>query len=234
MTSAQKVVLIIIGAAIIVISVLVGWRFYQSSENRSSNQNVNTTVKTNISTTNIPTTNFAVAGYVPGIDDDPALGPSDARVKIIAFEDFQCPYCELAKPILMKIVEEYPNDVQYVYRDFPLYTIHLQAKSAAKAANCANAQGAFWQYHEVLFANQAKFTIPNIYTQWATELGLDVDAFTTCLLNNEYEAEIQHDQDEGILAGVKSTPTYFVNGQMVQGVQSLQQWETIVNGLLEQ
>lgn len=171
--------------------------------------------------------------FKPGIGDDPYIGDPEAPVQIIAFEDFQCPFCKRAVPIMKSILKKYPDDVVYVYKDFPLETIHLQSKQAALAGNCADEQGEFWILHDLLFENQADFADTSIYSTLAEKAGLDVTEFDACLSDQRSLPAIQQDQDEGFLAEVQSTPTYFVNGVKIEGLLSEQQWIDIIESVLE-
>ncbi len=170
--------------------------------------------------------------FKPGIGDDPYIGNPGAPVQIIAFEDFQCPFCKRAAPVMKSILQKYPDEVVYVYKDFPLETIHPQSKEAALAANCADEQDEFWAYHTLLFENQEDFTESSIFSTLAQKAGLDVIAFDACLSDQRHLPAVQQDQDEGLLAGVQSTPTYFVNGVKVEGLFSEDQWVEIIDSVL--
>jgi protein-disulfide isomerase len=206
-----------------------GLLFYGQYHNLTTPENANTNTS-NINTRLSVNTSTLVT---PDADDDPYLGPVDAPVEIIAFEDFQCPYCEAEEPILKELLAKYPNDIKFVYRDFPLYTIHDYAISAAQAGECADAQGKFWAWHDQAYANQSALAAaPAVYSIWAQTAGLDLTAFETCVEQELYAGEVQKDQDEGILAGVNATPTFFVNGEKIEGTISLSDWETIVKAAL--
>lgn len=175
-----------------------------------------------------------LAMITPTIDDDPGIGTANAPVTIIAFEDFQCPYCAEAHPIIQQVLQKYPTQVLFVYRDFPLITVHPQALPAALAANCANEQGQFWQYHNSLFEQQDKLGQANIYQTIAQQLRLNLTQFNACVSTKKYQAEIEQDFDAGILAGVDSTPTWFVNGIKLKGVYSLAEWDQIIQSYIGQ
>lgn len=134
---------------------------------------------------------------------------------------------------MRQLVQKYPNDVRYVFRDFPLYTIHPQATIAAQAAECADEQNQFWAWHDLVYARQNQLAdADTVFPQWAQELGLDVNQFSTCYASAKYKAEVEKDLNSGILAGVTGTPTFFVNGNKIEGVLTLEQWEQIVDQLL--
>ncbi|MFA5994948.1 MAG: thioredoxin domain-containing protein [Patescibacteria group bacterium] len=184
--------------------------------------------KTVLSNAN-PVNNLGV--ILPTIDNDPAMGNAKAPMQIIAFEDFQCPYCEQAYAIERQLVQKYPNDILFVYRDFPLTTLHAQAWPAALAANCANEQNKFWAYHDLMFAEQKNITQANIFQTWADKLKLNGTQFASCLSSQKYQEEVQQDFDAGVLAGVDRTPTYFVNGVKLTGVYTLEEWEEALQTL---
>lgn len=177
-----------------------------------------------IAKTNNPNSNFVI----PTAADDPALGNPNAPVQIIAFEDFQCPYCKEEEPILKQILSQYPNDIYFVYRHFPVYTKHPQGMAAAQAADCAREQGQFWKYHDLLYANQDQFAQAGIFVKLARQLNLNVTQFSSCVSTEKYKDHVQQDFDQGYLAGVNQTPTFFVNGQIIAGEQSLEVWQQII------
>jgi protein-disulfide isomerase len=160
--------------------------------------------------------------------DDPNLGNPQARIQIVEFSDFQCPYCAESHTIMRELLDKYPNDFYYIYRDFPLDDIHPQARLAAQAATCAHQQQKFWSFHDLLFQNQTKLELGNLLN-YAQQVGLDTNKFTECLESGSYQAEVKKDQSDGLAAGVSATPTFFVNGEKVEGVVPLDSWEKILN-----
>lgn len=155
-------------------------------------------------------------------DDDPAIGAKNAQVTIIEFSDFECPFCGRALPTVKQVLKDYEGKVRVVYRDFPL-SFHPNAQKAAEAAECADDQGKFWEYHDKLFANQQALTVDNL-KQYAKDLGLDAAKFNSCLDSGKYASEVQKDMAAGSAAGVSGTPTFFIgndeNGyQMIVGAQ---------------
>lgn len=163
--------------------------------------------------------------------DDPYLGNPLAKVKIIEFGDFQCPYCQESFPAVRKIAENYGNQIQIIYRDFPLSEIHPQAEKAAEAAACAQKQGKFWSYHDKLFLNQDNLTVKDLL-KYAQELNLNINQFTNCLNTGEMTNEVLADYNDGENLGIKGTPTFIINGIMVAGVLDEQKFEAIINYLL--
>ncbi len=149
---------------------------------------------------------------IVGIDDDPFKGEPNARVTLIEFSDYQCPFCaRFSRETLPKIEEAYVKSgkVKYVFRDFPLVTIHKDAIKAAEAANCAGEQKKYWEMHDRLFANQKSLKLEDL-PKHAEALGLNRAAFEACLKSEKYFREVQADLKDGLKAGVKSTPTFFI------------------------
>lgn len=160
--------------------------------------------------------------------DDPNLGNPQAGIQIVEFSDFQCPYCAQAHTIMRELLNKYPNNFYYIYRDFPLEDIHPQARLAAEAAACAHEQQKFWPYHDLLFNDQSKLELGNLLN-YATQVGIDSQNFTDCLKSGKYQSEVKKDQADGLAANVTATPTFFVNGEKIEGVISLEDWEKILN-----
>ena len=153
------------------------------------------------------------------IDDDPILGPEDAPVTIVEFSDFECPFCQRsAEEVLPLILEQYPEQVRLVYRDFPLTQIHPQALPAALASECADDQGKFWEYHDLLFANQSALDDASLKA-YAAQVGLDEAVFDQCYTSQEHLDEVGGDYQDGITYGVSGTPAFFVNGLRIVGAQ---------------
>lgn len=169
--------------------------------------------------------------FVANVTDDPSVGPEDAVLTIVAFEDFECPFCGQVFPTFTKIINKYSNRVRFVYRDFPLSDIHASAQVAAEAGQCANAQGQFWPYHDLLFQNQDNLASDDLM-RYAAQLKLDTVAFDNCLRSGEYTSEVQADFNDGLKAGVTGTPTFFFNGNRVAGVITENGFEQIINHFL--
>lgn len=162
------------------------------------------------------------------LGDAYAIGDPDAPVVIVEYTDFQCPYCQRhATQTYPTIVEEYIDQglVYYVFKDFPLTSIHPQAVLAHQAARCAQEQDAFLAMHEALFAQQDTWSgsgsAADIFQTMATDLGMNGDAFATCLDSGKYEEAVLADLDEGISLGVSGTPSFFINGYFISGAQPI-------------
>ena len=156
--------------------------------------------------------------YVEGVSegDNPSMGAEDAPITIIAFSDFQCFYCASANQLIKEIMQEYPDQIRYVHRDFPLEKIHPDAFNAALAARCAGEQDQYWEMHDALFLNQEDLSIENLNKQ-AEILNLEMDQYNNCLTTRKYENKILIDVQAGKEYGVSGTPTIFVNGYQVNG-----------------
>ncbi len=167
--------------------------------------------------------------YQVSADDDPAIGPKDAPVTIIEFSDYQCPFCRRwAEQVEKQIRQTYGDKVRLVYRDFPLTSLHPQALPAAEAANCAGEQGKYWDYHDKLF-QQAHGLSTQAYQTYAQELGLDMEKFNACLKDHKYRDEIVADAQYAQKLGVRSTPTFFINGIPVVGAQPFSVFQSVID-----
>jgi protein-disulfide isomerase len=144
--------------------------------------------------------------------NSPVRGPSDAKVTVVEFADYQCPFCGQAEGLMTQVLESYPKDVRLVYKQFPLATIHPQAMAASKAALAAGRQGKYWEMHDLIFRNQRDLS-PEKLTELAGSLQLDVMQFEKDMESPEVLAQISREQQEGKSADVVGTPTIFVNGK---------------------
>jgi protein-disulfide isomerase len=171
-----------------------------------------------------------VAPELPRIEVEakgPAKGPATAKVTIIAFSDFQCPYCSRVNPTMDKVMKEYDGKVKLVFRNFPL-DFHPMAEKAAEAGACANDQGKFWEMHDKMFGNQAKLTVPDL-KESAKGLGLDMAKFEKCLDSGEKKALVDADQKAGSDSGVQGTPAFFVNGIFINGAVPYEQFKEAID-----
>jgi protein-disulfide isomerase len=166
--------------------------------------------------------------YKVPTDGFPSLGPADAPITLVEFADFQCPYCrQWEQQTYQPLLQAYPGEIRIVYRDLPLTSIHPNAMPAAEAAQCANEQGKFWEFHDKLFSTET--LSPEVYTQYAQELGLDMTKFNDCVSTHKYAKTIQDDSDFAIGLGVNSTPTFFINGLALIGAQPLTAFTSVID-----
>jgi protein-disulfide isomerase len=160
------------------------------------------------------------------VDDDPFLGPEDAPVTIVEFSDFRCPYCKrFHDDTLNAILDEYGDDVRFVYRDFPV----VGGEQAALAAECANAQDGYWDYHDALYIDPQALNSVDDFVELAEAQGLDADEFRTCLESEEYHDEIMNDYNDALSYGVTGTPTFFVNGRRIVGAQPFSVFQSAID-----
>jgi protein-disulfide isomerase len=166
-------------------------------------------------------------------DGDPQIGPNNAKVTIVEFSDFQCPYCQrFRNDTFDALFEAYGDDIRFVYRDFPLSSLHPQAQKAAEAAECANDQGKFWEMHDLLYENIAILS-EDLYLELADELKLDTEQFADCLDSDKYADEVAADQQDGASYGVSGTPTFFINGWKLVGAQPFTAFEALIEQELD-
>jgi protein-disulfide isomerase len=164
---------------------------------------------------------------------EPAKGSEKARVTIVKFEDFQCPFCKQVQPTFNELLARYNGKVRLVHKDLPLDSLHPQARQAAEAARCAYEQGKFWEYHDKLYANSPKAGADDLKS-YAKEVGLNVDPFDRCFASRKYKGVVQQDLNEGAQLGLTGTPTFFINGREISGNQPLEAFERILDEELRQ
>ncbi len=145
------------------------------------------------------------------------FGPSDAKIHIVEFSDFECPYCARAAEAVRPLKERYGDKVRFSFRHFPL-SFHKSARPAAEGAQCANAQGKFWEFHDAVFASPS--LAGSGVRDAAERAGLDMGAYDACLADGKAAAQVQADFDKGMEVGVEGTPNFFVNGQPFAGAAS--------------
>ena len=164
-----------------------------------------------------------IGGGLPEVD-----GNESAPVVIVEFGDFQCPFCRKVLPFLKQVKAVYGDGVAFVYKTCPLASILRFAVRAAEASECARDQGAFWQYHDLLFENQGAFQDDKLVS-YAAELGLDTTAFKDCLASGAKRLIIQRDFQEGLDLGLQGTPIFFINGQRLDGAQPYNAFKRIID-----
>jgi protein-disulfide isomerase len=158
--------------------------------------------------------------------EGPSRGNTAAPVTIVVFSDFECAYCGRSIETLKRLEQTYGEQLRIVYRDFPLPS-HSGAIKAAEAAQCANEQGRFWEMHDRLFA-KSSVSGPVDLTKIATETGVDMEQFRVCVASAKHTRSVMSSREEGLAAGVASTPTFFVNGRMVIGAVPYDLFASIV------
>ena len=158
-------------------------------------------------------------------DDDPAIGPDNAPIQIVEFSDFRCPYCKRFRDeTLPALLEQYGDQIRFVYRDFAV----VGGETAAEAAECADDLGEYWEYHDALFENPQAYSTSDDYVALAENLGLDAQAFRQCLESGKNRDEVMNDYNAGRSYGVSGTPTFFINGVRVVGAQPLASFQGVI------
>lgn len=171
----------------------------------------------------------------PLLDLDPPIdperdhirGPLDAPVVMVEYGDLECPYCARAEPVLRELLADFGDDLAFVFRHNPLPDVHPHAELAAEATEAANAQGAFWEMHDLLFTNQDALEVPDLL-RYAEELELDVQRFKADLKKRKHARRVAEDAASGESSGVAGTPTFFINGRRLYGAYDLASLSTAV------
>lgn len=153
---------------------------------------------------------------IPVNDHDHTMGPADASVTLVEYGDYQCPHCQAAWPQVEMVLQRFGRGLRYVYRHFPISTLHPLAKPAAETAEFAGAHGLFWEMHSALFANGHQLSGPTLGAL-ASQLGLDVAELQEALERGIYAPKVESDFAGGVRSGVNGTPCFFVNGQRHDG-----------------
>jgi len=167
------------------------------------------------------------------VDDDTIKGDKNAPVTIVEWSDFECPFCtRFYQNTLGQIDEQYikTGKVKLVYRDFPL-GFHKNAQKAAEAAECADEQNKFWEMHDKLFDNGVSGGVSS-FKQFASELDLDTSKFNDCLDSGKMADEVKKDLSDGSAAGIRGTPGFIINGQLVSGAQPFEAFKQVIEAEL--
>lgn len=163
------------------------------------------------------------------VKTSPVLGKKNAEYTIIAFSDFQCPFCKRGDDTIKELRKKYGDRVRYVFKNFPL-GFHPEAAPAAKAALAAGKQGKFYEYHDKLFENQAKLG-EELYVQIAKDLELNMEKFTKDRTSEETENQIKEDMKQAEVVGIQGTPGFILNGVKIYGAYPVEHFEKIISRL---
>lgn len=167
-------------------------------------------------------------------ENDYVKGDADAPVTIIEWSDFECPFCARFHTQTAGQIEENfvkTGKVKFVYKHFPL-SFHQNAQKAAEAAECAGEQGKFWEMHDMLFESGVSGGVES-FKAYASNLGLDTEQFNMCLDTGKYAQKVQDDMKQGAAAGIRGTPGFIINGQLVSGAQPYSVFEQVINAALD-
>ncbi len=175
--------------------------------------------------------------FPPVTDSDWSIGPKDAKVTLMIYDDFQCPYCALFEPIGEKLIKAHPHDLRFVFRNFPLIGIHDKAALAAQAADAAGTQGKFWEMYRLLYENQQEWTGMELdkFQEWLLskvgEIGLDKDKFAAEYTSDQTALKAQKYYDDAVNLGLPGTPTIAINGVFFNGEPSFEGITSYINNL---
>ena len=178
--------------------------------------------------------NVAGPNAVDFMDDDPIMGDSNAPLTIVEFSDYQCPFCKRFRDqTLDQLKAEYidTGKVKFIYRDFPLTSIHQYAQKAAEATECADDQGMFWEYHDIVFANPNALDLTSL-KQHAATLGLNTGEFNECLDSGKHASEVSKDLSDGQRAGARGTPFFLVGNTALSGAQPIEAFRSAIDAQL--
>jgi protein-disulfide isomerase len=151
---------------------------------------------------------------------DHTIGPWDAKVVMVEYSDFECPYCAAAEPVFRELRETLSDALLFAYRHFPLAEAHPHALHAAEASEAAGAQGKFWEMHNCLFEHQDALEDADL-VDYAAEVGCNLDQFVNAMAENRDTARVREDFLSGVRSGVNGTPTIFINGLRYDGPRDL-------------
>jgi protein-disulfide isomerase len=165
--------------------------------------------------------------------DDPWLGSEEPLIYIVAFESFACPFCREDQDDIRKMVAKFGSIVRFIAKDFPTEGLHPDVFNAHIAADCANEQGRYWEFRDVLFDNGDNFGKANI-KKLANQFGLNEQQFDSCFDSEKFAKEIRQDYADGVQAGVVGTPSYLINGHLIPGSISYEMWEEIIGFILKE
>ena len=164
--------------------------------------------------------------------DERAKGRANAPVTVIEYADFQCPACAAWHPLVGQLLREFPDDVQFVYRYFPLTSIHANAFPTAQAAEAANRREKFWEMYDVLYQKQTEWKdsadIQNLLKNYASQIGLDTDQFTRDMEDKSINDKIKADLESGNRAKVDHTPTFILNGEMIDNPGNYNEFRDLI------
>ncbi|MBI5022731.1 MAG: DsbA family protein [Candidatus Magasanikbacteria bacterium] len=230
MWKGTKAALWAVGAIVIIFMIIFVWRtvyFYNQIKKGGS-----TAVSGAAHFTagqNKPTANLPAGAKIDLIGlNSPRLGNASAKITIVEFADFTCPFSKQEFPVVRELLAKYPDKINFVYRYFPLGDAnHAGGKEAAMAAVCADSQGKFWPFHDKLFQNQKNFTKIDLLSL-AGQIGLNMESFSQCFESAAVKSKVEKDWVDGASLGVSGTPSFFLNGEKVEGAIPLEAWEKAI------
>ncbi len=172
----------------------------------------------------------AVVKPAAGLQGAPSMGPANAKITIVEYSDFQCPFCTRGSKTIKQLMKDYKGKIRLVFRHFPL-SFHKDAHLAAQASMAAHAQGKFWAYHDKLFGNNSSLRKP-VLQRYAKELGLDMKKFNAALNSGKYKAYVDKDLAAASRAGANGTPTFLINKHKIVGAQPIENFKRVIDAML--
>lgn len=208
-------------------------KIYGDKEGKALGANTNATPVPTVAQPQPAATPSGDPSLLPAVSaSDYIRGSKDAKITLIEYSDFECPFCQRHKGTIDKILSNYSGKVRFIYRHFPL-SFHPEAQKAAEAFECAGEQGKAYEMHDKIYeANAAGTMGVDTWKKAAKDLGLNATKFNDCLDTGKYVSKISQEQNDGAAAGVEGTPATFVNGTLVSGAVPYEQFKTIIDSLL--
>jgi protein-disulfide isomerase len=213
--------------------IFFGTLIYQHGNLSSTNDknDANKLVQTNqTGNANLQKTGFELNKEYSSIFS-PNFGNKNAKIGVVVFLDFDCPFCLSEYPSLEYAMKKYSDKGYFEFREFPVESVHPNARNLANIALCANEQDKFFEMFDILFLNSigrsGADNLDNFYASYATQANLNVEKFNECINNKKYDKIINKDIVDGLNSNVKGTPTFFINGRKVEGVLKKEDWDNI-------
>lgn len=228
---------IVIAGALIAIAIYAGMRGDESTTNKA----VNTNTDQQVAEVNASPAAAGTISFKEITDEDHIRGAADAKITLLEYSDIQCPYCKRFHPTMQQVLDAYPNDVRWVYRHFPLESIHPNARISANAVECANDQGKFWELTDYLFENVADgadLSEDKLPTHARVAGVPNIATFTQCLTDRTHDDVVAADLADAATAGGRGTPyTVLIgpDGQKIpiSGAQSFDAIKAQIDSILQ-
>lgn len=227
-----------------ILAIIIMVPMLNNSSNKTAGTNTTGTVAGNTDTGTDTTGGTVAASFTaPSSKTDYYRGekPEDADIVMVEYSDFQCPYCDSLHPTLKQLVADYDGKISWVYRHYPLTSIHPNAQPAAEASECIGNLGgndAFWSFADSVFANQSAMS-DSFYQQLATQAGVSASKFDDCYSKKQYDATISTDVSEGSASGVSGTPATFIlpnndvsKAQLISGALPIDSFKQAIDAAL--
>jgi protein-disulfide isomerase len=171
-------------------------------------------------------------------ESDWVKGAKTQKIVLIEYSDFQCPACGAYYPVTKQVVEEFGENIAFVYRHFPLRQIHQNAELAARAAEAAGKQNKFWEMHDMIFENQKEWSneksVKEFFVKYADALDLSKEQFAVDFDSGEIKDKINADYQSGLRFNVNATPTFFLNGEKLQNPRNYEDFKSLIQGAVSQ